>query len=407
MRAAVIGSGIAGLAAAIVLARGGNEVVLFERAAAALPVGSGLLLQPPGLAVLRELGLLDDALAHGERIRRLDGRTRTGRRVISLEYERWAPGAFGLGMHRGALWHLLYRAAQAAGVEVRTASTLAAIEGDGPCGLRLHEGGDAGRFDGVLLACGSRSALRAPLGFSDRTRPYAWGALYANAPMPEGWARDTLGQRFDGTGRMMGILPSGRDAGGGGPWLTLFWSERLDRMDELRGRGWDAWRAAALDLWPGAREVLAGLRGFADFTVAAYADVRVAPWVRRCTALIGDMAHGTSPQLGQGATLALLDARALGRALGAGGDIRTALARYESARRRHAAYYQWASRTLTPFFQSDGRLLGVLRDALMGPLGALPGARREFLATLTGHKTGILFGRLKEPQPPPWPRDTG
>jgi 2-polyprenyl-6-methoxyphenol hydroxylase-like FAD-dependent oxidoreductase len=203
-----------------------------------------------------------------------------------------------------------------------------------------------------------------------------------------------LQQRYDGTAVTLGILPSGRDAAGVGPWLTLFWSERLDRMDAVRDRGWEAWRQAALHLWPGASEVIGKLKGFGDFTVAAYADVRVWPWTRGCVALFGDAAHGTSPQLGQGATLALLDAHVLARALGLERDVPSALLRFQRERSAHARYYQFASRMLTPLFQADGRMVGNVRDAIMGPFGALPIFRNEFLATLTGHKTGILFGRL-------------
>jgi 2-polyprenyl-6-methoxyphenol hydroxylase-like FAD-dependent oxidoreductase len=398
VRVAVVGSGIAGLAASLVLRRRGDDVLLLERAPEIRAVGSGLLLQPPGLAALRQLGLLDAALASGERIRRLDGRTRTGRSVISLRYADWSREAFGLGMHRGALWHLLHDAAVRAGAQVRGGAEVEAIEGDGPCGVRLAGGGREGPFDLVLIAAGSRSPLRAGAGFADRTRPYAWGAFYATPPMPAGWPSDALQQRFDGTTTMMGVLPSGRDAKGGGPWLAMFWSERLDRMEATRARGWEAWRAAALRLWPEARIVIDSLSGFQDFTVAAYADVRVAQWVRGCVALIGDAAHGTSPQLGQGATLALLDALALSRALDAEADTATALRRYELSRRSHARYYQWASRILTQPFQSDGRALGLVRDALMGPIGKVPILRHEFLATLTGHKTGILFGRLELPE---------
>jgi 2-polyprenyl-6-methoxyphenol hydroxylase-like FAD-dependent oxidoreductase len=395
MRVAVVGSGIAGLAVSLVLCRRGHDVTILERAPEVRPVGSGLLLQPPGLVALERLGLLDAALACGDRVTSLDGRTRTGRRVIYLHYSEWSPEAFGLGMHRGALWHLLHGAASDAGISERAGAEVDAIEGDGPCHVRLSSRERLGPFDLVLIAAGSRSPLRARAGFRDRTHPYEWGAFYANVPMPEGWSNDSLQQRFEGTRRMMGILPSGRDASGAGPWLTLFWSERLDRMEATKARGWNAWREAALRLWPEATAVVERLRGFEDFTVAAYADVQVSPWSKGCVALIGDAAHGTSPQLGQGATLALLDALALERALDREREIPAALRRYEDERRAHAGYYQWASRMLTVFFQADGRALGLLRDAFMGPVGAIPGLRREFLATLTGHKSGILFGRLE------------
>jgi hypothetical protein len=57
MRIAVVGSGTAGPAAAILLARQGHQVTLMERAPRRLPVGAGFLLQPTGWSVLRELGL--------------------------------------------------------------------------------------------------------------------------------------------------------------------------------------------------------------------------------------------------------------------------------------------------------------------------------------------------------------
>ena len=62
MRAAIVGAGIAGLATAIVLRRSGWEAIVHERAAQPTPVGSGLLLQPPGLAALQRMGLLERAL---------------------------------------------------------------------------------------------------------------------------------------------------------------------------------------------------------------------------------------------------------------------------------------------------------------------------------------------------------
>ena len=382
MRAAIVGGGIAGLAAALALAREGAQVVLFERAPVPSPIGSGLLLQPPGLAVLRDFGLDGLALARGARITALDGRTKRGRTVLALAYSDWEAGAFGLGMHRGTLWRMLLEAGAAAGVEMRAGVDIQ------PGDPRL-EG-----FDLHVHAGGSRSALRACLACGDGTRPYAWGAWYATVPAPPGWDVTRLAQRFEGTTRMMGILPIGRDPDGDAPWLAMFWSERLDRMQAVRDAGWSAWTREVVSLWPEAADVVAPLRGFDDLLVAAYADVRVRRWSSDRGVIVGDMAHGTSPQLGQGATLALLDARALAECLRSL-PVGEALRAFARGRRAHVAYYQWASRVLTPLFQSDGVMLGRLRDGLMAPISRLPGVHREFLATLTGHKAGVLFGRLR------------
>jgi len=355
---------------------------VLERASEPSPIGSGLLLQPPGLAVLAHMGLLDRMLERGARVTGLDGRTRSGRSVLALDYAKWEPGCFGLGVHRGALWHLLHETALADGV---------AIEG----GVEVKDADAFRDCDLGLVTSGSRTGLRKALGFDDRTHPYEWGALWANVPMPAGWRGDTLAQRFDGTRRMMGMMPIGRDAAGNGPYLTMFWSEKLDRIDALKARGWTAWRDDVRGHWPEAHAATECLGGFEALSIGAYADVRVVPWSRGHIGLAGDAAHGTSPQLGQGATLALMDAEALRAALETEPDVSRALATYAKSRRNHVAYYQWASRMLTPFFQSEGRVLGLFRDGFMGYAAGWPYVGGETLATLTGHKTGILRGRLR------------
>ena len=76
---AVIGYGTAGQASAALLAADGHQVHVFEQAPVLGPVGAGFLLQPTGLQVLWEMGLLPQALAHGRRIDRLYGETPAGR----------------------------------------------------------------------------------------------------------------------------------------------------------------------------------------------------------------------------------------------------------------------------------------------------------------------------------------
>jgi 2-polyprenyl-6-methoxyphenol hydroxylase-like FAD-dependent oxidoreductase len=96
-----------------------------------------------------------------------------------------------------------------------------------------------------------------------------------------------------------------------------------------------------------------------------------------------------SPQLGQGANLALLDAYVLAGCLERHG-VEAALAAYSEARRAHLRFYSWASRLMTPVFQSHLGMLGPPRDLLMQPLARIPWVRRQFLGSLAGAKTGVL-----------------
>jgi 2-polyprenyl-6-methoxyphenol hydroxylase-like FAD-dependent oxidoreductase len=90
-----------------------------------------------------------------------------------------------------------------------------------------------------------------------------------------------------------------------------------------------------------------------------------------------------------GTTQALLDALALTKALRIEARLETALASYWRERRKRTAYYRLASRVLTPVFQSDGNIMGRLRDLFAGPIGRIPYVRRQAVLTLAGVKTGI------------------
>ena len=107
LRIAVVGYGSGGQAAALLLSRDGHAVEVFERVPHPGPVGAGFLLQPIGLHVLWELGLLDAVLAHGRPIARLFGETAAGRAVMDMRYAELDRRLFGLGLQRGALFQLL------------------------------------------------------------------------------------------------------------------------------------------------------------------------------------------------------------------------------------------------------------------------------------------------------------
>ena len=93
------------------------------------------------------------------------------------------------------------------------------------------------------------------------------------------------------------------------------------------------------------------------------------PYAERL-AIIGDAAHQASPQLGQGANMALLDAKALCDALKTH-DINAAVKRYARKRFAHVRLYQIFSAVFTPFYQSNSALLPPLRNYLLNPFSRI------------------------------------
>jgi 2-polyprenyl-6-methoxyphenol hydroxylase-like FAD-dependent oxidoreductase len=167
MKVGVIGCGMGGMAAAIALARCSHRVTIFEAFDAPKPLGSGLLLQPSGLAALRALGLEDAAREAGARVDYLDGRDETGRRILDLDYSVWRKGAHGVGIRRSALFDLLYAAVQAHPIDIITGTPISAIESFDPPVLKAEARGCAGwsgRTPGRRSIRGAPSGPIAPTG---------------------------------------------------------------------------------------------------------------------------------------------------------------------------------------------------------------------------------------------------
>ena len=99
---------------------------------------------------------------------------------------------------------------------------------------------------------------------------------------------------------------------------------------------------------------------------------------------IGDSAHATSPQLWQGANLALLDVRALAQAFAVNGDLHDAIEAYARKRRFHVMLYQGLSRVFTPFYQSDSVMLPLGRDQLVAGLSPVPVIQRLLAGIVSG-----------------------
>lgn len=380
----VAGCGPAGLAAALLLARDGHRVRLYERFEAPRPVGSGLMLQPTGLAVLRELGLAAAATEAGQRIDRLFGRAEpSGRTVLDVRYA-WLKrdGLFGIGIHRAALFDLLHRAVAGGGLEIETGRTVAAVEG----GRLLFEGGSRSPRHDLLVDClGGGSPLA-----GQRSRPLAYGALWASLDWTEGFDERALEQRYVRASRMTGVLPIGRAPGEARPKAAFFWLLRGDRVAAWREAGLESWKEEVRALWPATEPLLDQIRSTEQLTFARYAHRTLRRPARPGLIHIGDAWHSTSPQLGQGANMALLDAWALGKALREERELERALRRAVSLRRFHVRLYQALSAVFTPAYQSDSRLLPFVRDRIVPPFGRLWPATRIQAEMVAGTFGGPL-----------------
>ena len=385
-RIGIVGFGMAGGLSAYLLARDGHRVTLLEQSPRMGAAGAGVILQPSGQAVLAKLGLLDRVVARAAPLDELYARQVDGRELIRTRYPDFAPGARAYGVHRGVLFGAVREAVETQPVEVRLTCEVTGRDVR-PDGVYLTDacGGRHGPFDFVLAGDGSRSRLRAALGFRAHVTEYTHGTLWVIAPGCG--VSGKLLQVVHGGRRLFGLLPLGDGL------CTLYWGLPVREFPALKARGLDALKRDILAFAPEAAEVLDFLHHFDQLLLTTYRHVWMPRWYDRHTLFLGDAAHAMSPHLGQGINLAMLDAVTFAACLRAAPDPPAAFRAFRRARRCHVRYYAVVTWLLSPFFQSDWPVLSWGRDRALPLLPKVPWVKRQMLLTVSGLKADFLGGR--------------
>ena len=179
------------------------------------------------------------------------------------------------------------------------------------------------------------------------------------------------------------MTPEGRDK------VAFFWSQKTREAEAVMAGGLDSWKARLAGYWPETAPMLEEVKAWDQLTLARYHHRTLSRPARGRVVFIGDAAHCTSPQLGQGANMALLDATALASSLSLAAGIDEAIDAYCRARRYHVRLFQLLSQMFTPFYQGDSTALALIRDQVVATLARIPPAPR-FLAS-------IVAGTLLDP----------
>ncbi|MPV50313.1 NAD(P)-binding protein [Pseudactinotalea sp. HY160] len=326
--AVVVGGGIAGLAAAISLARTGWEVTVAERAATPTELGAGFAMARNAVAAFRALGFDDDTVGLlGYRTRAAGTWAFDGRPILTLADDARTRAAVALiGMNRRRIHHVLLERARAVGVDIETGLEVATLSAGAPGGAPAVVAGR--EADLVVGADGMFSAVRDAL-FSPHRLTYSgyssWRALTARTP------EVTTLRQFWGPHAEFGLIPVSEELTYWYGYVAMPSRTRLD--DELAAarERFAGWARPVLDVMdatePGAvmRHDVYHLPG----GLPSYTHGRVV--------MIGDAAHGFLPTMGQGVATALEDGACIGLIIGhpvaAGGRLAPALAEFDAMRR--------------------------------------------------------------------------
>lgn len=392
-KVAIIGAGTAGLAVASFLKMSGHSVTLFEKFDTPKPLGAGLLLQPSGLAALSLLGLDEDIIEKGSKISRLHGKV-AGRKCVTMDvrYKDLAPHLFGVGTHRGNLFSSLYNKMISVGVNVITSTEITDIIQENSTSKLINASGESwDGFDIVVDASGQKSTIRNKYANIKIDKQYPYGALWAIVKLDDDiFESDVLDQKYKNANHMIGVLPVGKLNGDECTSAAFFWSMKICDLEKWKSQTLEDWKKYVVSLWPETEHLVSQFKSHDDLTFATYRDVVLRQYYVENIVFIGDSAHCTSPQLGQGANLALIDAVVLAECINEEETLGDALKTYNKKRQKHVWFYQWASRLLTPFFQSDSWVFAKLRVLICDIPCKIPPLRKISAHVLSGTKVGFF-----------------
>jgi 5-methylphenazine-1-carboxylate 1-monooxygenase len=354
MRVIIVGAGIGGLATALMLHRRGIRAEIYEQAAEVREVGVGINTLPHAIRELAELDLLPALDRVAIRTKELAYFNRQGQEV-------WRePRGIDAGhpvpqfsIHRGRLQAVLYDAVrERLGPDaVRTGLSLAGFLQD-EAGVTAHFTdalkGDAGRTvrGDVLVACdGIHSVVRRRF-FPDEGPPRWDGVLMWRGATEWGpWGDGRTMAIGGGMGAKCVLYPIAEAEGGR---QLMNWVVFVKMADgKVSPPPKESWSRPAHR-----SQVLPYAKRFAlpDFDLAALVEATpqifeypmcdrdpLPRWTHGRVTLLGDAAHPMYPVGSNGASQAILDARALGDALARAEHPMQALHAYEAERRPKTA----------------------------------------------------------------------
>ncbi|MBY0574651.1 MAG: FAD-dependent monooxygenase, partial [Undibacterium sp.] len=289
------------------------------------------------------------------------------------------------GIHRANLHQILWQKAEQLGVPIYLNNAIQNFTHQRDAVVVQHQQA-SDCFDALIVANGTRSQLRQQLPIPQISRQYSWGAYWAVLDKDD-WPFPTiLMQRYRGAHVMLGVLPTGLNPLTKKPCYSLFWSLPRAEFGLYQAQGMIGLIERIRPIWPEVADWLADAPD-TPIAIAEYADVRMSIWHHQNVVVIGDAAHAMSPQLGQGANIALIDATVLAQCLQNQENIADALKSYSKKRAKHIAYYQTTSRIMTPLYQSHYPL-GWMRDLGTMIGRQIPSVYRQYLLTLAGAKQG-------------------
>jgi 2-polyprenyl-6-methoxyphenol hydroxylase-like FAD-dependent oxidoreductase len=358
---AIAGAGIGGLTLAIALQRKGFDVAVYEHAAVMKPVGAGLGLSGNAVKALMEIGIAEEVLRAGKIIKKVFIKDKRGNILVETDSEKISARMGVINnftIHRADL-HEILMAQLRPGTVIFNKGCIDFQQERTGVNIIFKDGTNV-RADYLIGCDGIHSVIRKKL-LPDSQPRYAgytcWRAVTENIPASvnmeetcESW----------GSGSRFGIVPLSNN--------RLYWFACVNaRANDPVMRSFEIpslmvyfrdFHAPVKDILErtASEQLISGdiidLRPLKNF---AFGNI----------VLVGDAAHATTPNMGQGACMAIEDAATLANCLEHYGSPEEAFQQFEIKRIGRTTKIVKQSWTIGKMAQWENPLLAKLRNTLV------------------------------------------
>jgi 2-heptyl-3-hydroxy-4(1H)-quinolone synthase len=352
----VVGGGIGGLSLARELVRRGLAVQVLEKAPQLAPIGAGIIMNPNAMRVLEGNGLADEVRSDSWPYLIRETCDQRGNALAIRDYRPlYGAGTLSEGalVHRAQLLGALLRGVPAE--LIRFGTVLKNVESL-PERVRVEiEGGEIFEADLLVGADGIRSEVRRRL-FGDIHPTYM--GYRSHRFVLENHPGIAHFMDFLGRGQRVGLVPI--SAARLYVWTTF--NSPHDRPPALADVG-EFRRMFRQFTDARVQRVFAAVSSLEEVITTDVEEVRMPQWSRGRAVLLGDAAHAMTPNIGQGAGMAMEDAAVLAEELAAaGGGLAQALERYAARRGPRVERIVRVSRQVGEDGQRSNPLACWLRD---------------------------------------------
>lgn len=363
----IIGGGIGGLCTAIVLQQNGFDVHLYEKVKKLGEVGAGLTLWSNAIKALRALGVADQVIHTGSKVNRSYIRAANGD-ILQDAHMNEMEAQYGepvVAIHRAALHDILINALKPNTLTLNVG--FVKFEQDESKVFVHFDNGQTGSADLLIGADGIHSAVRKQI-FPEIQLRYSGYTAWRGVVETESESALGLTTESWGVGARFGIVRVDKS--------RIYWFATSNQPAGERSTS-DQRKARLLRSFKNWHNPIYHLLDLTPADSILQNDIYDIPpfasWSQGRVTLLGDAAHPTTPNMGQGACMAIESAYVLSYSLKEHTDHRSALKRYERERHPRTAWITNTSWTIGKGGQVNNPFLCALRNSLVKvtPAGVL------------------------------------